>query len=107
MASIVDYYMTPVSPWAYFGHDRWVAICAPHGATIRLNGEPFWGQDRLDFLARKLAQWRAFEAPPGYSGRRPNAGNARASGETPPTPRPTDRAQAQPPSSAVSCHSMG
>ncbi len=36
MGSIVDYYMAPVSPWTYLGHDRFVAICAQRGATIQL-----------------------------------------------------------------------
>lgn len=34
MPPIVAYYMTPVSPWTYLGHDRFVAICMQHGATI-------------------------------------------------------------------------
>ncbi len=33
---VVDYYMTPVSPFAYLGHDRLRAICTRHGAEIRL-----------------------------------------------------------------------
>ncbi|GAB4483466.1 MAG: 2-hydroxychromene-2-carboxylate isomerase [Burkholderiaceae bacterium] len=33
---VVDYYMTPVSPFTYLGHDRLRAICARHGAEIRL-----------------------------------------------------------------------
>jgi 2-hydroxychromene-2-carboxylate isomerase len=32
----VDYYFTAMSPWAYFGHDRFVAIAARHGAAIAL-----------------------------------------------------------------------
>lgn len=36
MARNVDYYMTPVSPFAYLGHDRFRAICRRHGATIHL-----------------------------------------------------------------------
>ncbi|MFN7888264.1 MAG: 2-hydroxychromene-2-carboxylate isomerase [Betaproteobacteria bacterium] len=32
----LDYYLTPVSPFTYFGHDRLRAICARHGAAIRL-----------------------------------------------------------------------
>jgi 2-hydroxychromene-2-carboxylate isomerase len=126
MSKHVHYFMTPVSPWTYLGHDRFVALCARHGATIDLDfagavmrarfvderdiadpealgrcaaaagldaatiamraaapeiaaryeaftqeaidrqvfgapwyvvdGEPFWGQDRLDFVGRKLAQ---------------------------------------------------
>jgi 2-hydroxychromene-2-carboxylate isomerase len=36
MGRTVDYYMTVVSPWVYFGHDRFVALCARHGATIAM-----------------------------------------------------------------------
>lgn len=34
MGKIVTYYMTVVSPWTYLGHDRLVALCAQHGATL-------------------------------------------------------------------------
>ena len=27
MSKVVDYYMTPVSPWTYLGHDRLRAVC--------------------------------------------------------------------------------
>lgn len=30
----IDYYFTPVSPYAYFGHDRFVALARKHGASI-------------------------------------------------------------------------
>ena len=36
MGKIVTYYMTAVSPWTYFGHERLVALCAKHGATIEM-----------------------------------------------------------------------
>jgi 2-hydroxychromene-2-carboxylate isomerase len=36
MSKVVDYYMTPVSPWTYLGHDRLRAVCAKHGAQIHL-----------------------------------------------------------------------
>ncbi len=36
MGKTVDYYMHPGSPWAYLGHDRFVALCRQHGATVRL-----------------------------------------------------------------------
>lgn len=32
----IDYYFTPVSPWAYLGHARFVALAARHGATVRV-----------------------------------------------------------------------
>lgn len=36
MSKVVDYFMTPVSPWTYLGHDRFRAICAKHGAQVHL-----------------------------------------------------------------------
>jgi 2-hydroxychromene-2-carboxylate isomerase len=36
MSKVVDYYMTPVSPWTYLGHDRFRAICSRHGAQVHL-----------------------------------------------------------------------
>jgi 2-hydroxychromene-2-carboxylate isomerase len=34
MTKLIDYYFTPVSPWAYLGHERFVEIAARHQATI-------------------------------------------------------------------------
>jgi len=34
MSKSVDYYFAVVSPWSYFGHDRFVAIAEKHGATV-------------------------------------------------------------------------
>ena len=36
MGKNVDYYMTPVSPFTYMGHDRFRAIAARNGAQINL-----------------------------------------------------------------------
>jgi 2-hydroxychromene-2-carboxylate isomerase len=36
MSKVVDYFMTPVSPWTYLGHERFRALCARHGAQIHL-----------------------------------------------------------------------
>lgn len=36
MERVVDYYMTPLSPWTFLGHGRLREICALHGATIRI-----------------------------------------------------------------------
>jgi 2-hydroxychromene-2-carboxylate isomerase len=36
MPKVVDYYMTPMSPWTYLGHERLRAVCAQHGAEIHL-----------------------------------------------------------------------
>jgi 2-hydroxychromene-2-carboxylate isomerase len=34
MNKTIDYYFTPVSPFTYLGHDRFVAMAAKYGATI-------------------------------------------------------------------------
>ena len=34
MANNVEYFFTPVSPFTYLGHDRFVAIAARHGVSI-------------------------------------------------------------------------
>lgn len=34
MPKAIDYFLTPVSPWSYLGHDRLLAIAARHGASI-------------------------------------------------------------------------
>jgi len=34
MDKLIDYYMTPISPYVYLGHERFVAIARRHGATI-------------------------------------------------------------------------
>jgi 2-hydroxychromene-2-carboxylate isomerase len=34
MGTTVDYFFTPVSPWAYLGHDRFVALARQHGAKV-------------------------------------------------------------------------
>lgn len=36
MKKVVDYYMTPVSPFTYLGHQRLRDICARHDAQIQL-----------------------------------------------------------------------
>ena len=36
MDKIIDYFMVPTSPYAYLGHDRFVALAARHGAQVRL-----------------------------------------------------------------------
>jgi 2-hydroxychromene-2-carboxylate isomerase len=36
MAKFVEYFMTPVSPYTYLGHDRLRDICRRHGARIDL-----------------------------------------------------------------------
>jgi 2-hydroxychromene-2-carboxylate isomerase len=34
VTKLIDYYFTPVSPFTYLGHDRFVAIAREHDATI-------------------------------------------------------------------------
>jgi 2-hydroxychromene-2-carboxylate isomerase len=36
MAKLIDYYFTPISPWMYFGHERFVALAKRHAATINV-----------------------------------------------------------------------
>ena len=74
MSKVVTYYMTVVSPWVYFGHDRFVALCAKHGATIELKpvdlGRIFPVSGGLPLKQRspqrqayrlvELARWKAF-----------------------------------------------
>jgi 2-hydroxychromene-2-carboxylate isomerase len=36
MPATVDYYMTPVSPFTYMGHDRFRQVCRRHGAQVNL-----------------------------------------------------------------------
>lgn len=36
MQKTIDYYMSPSSPWAFLGHDRFVAIARKHGVAIAL-----------------------------------------------------------------------
>ena len=36
MAPNVDYYFAPISPFAYLGHERFIAIAQKHGATINV-----------------------------------------------------------------------
>jgi 2-hydroxychromene-2-carboxylate isomerase len=34
MPKLIDYYFTPISPYTYLGHERFLEIAATHGATI-------------------------------------------------------------------------
>lgn len=36
MSKTVDYYLAPMSPWAYLGHQRFVQIAKAAGATVRV-----------------------------------------------------------------------
>jgi 2-hydroxychromene-2-carboxylate isomerase len=59
MAKIVDYYFTPISPWAYLGHQRFVAIVARHQADVNVRpvdmGKVFPASGGLP-LARRAPQ---------------------------------------------------
>jgi 2-hydroxychromene-2-carboxylate isomerase len=41
MSKVVDYYLAASSPYAYLGHDRFVAIAHRHGATINVKAVDF------------------------------------------------------------------
>ena len=34
MTAHIDYYFATISPWAFLGHDRLVAMARQHGATV-------------------------------------------------------------------------
>lgn len=64
MTQTVDYYFTPISPWTYLGHARFAAICARHGAAIRvkpcdINGKIFPVSGGLP-LAKRAPQRQAY-----------------------------------------------
>jgi 2-hydroxychromene-2-carboxylate isomerase len=59
----IDYYFTPVSPFVYLGHDRFVAIARKHGATIAVKainlGEVFPVSGGLP-LSKRAPQRQAY-----------------------------------------------
>jgi 2-hydroxychromene-2-carboxylate isomerase len=74
MSKVVDYFMTPVSPWTYLGHERMREICRRHGAQIHLRvmdlGKVFPASGGLPLKDRppqrrayrlmELKRWREF-----------------------------------------------
>ena len=74
MAKTIDYYFTPGSPWSYFGHDRFAAIAARHGAVVNVlpvdlckvfpvsGGLPLpkRAPQRQAYRLVELARWRDF-----------------------------------------------
>jgi 2-hydroxychromene-2-carboxylate isomerase len=34
MAKTIDYYLSPMSPWTYLGHERFAALARKHGADV-------------------------------------------------------------------------
>jgi len=78
MTLTVDYFMTPVSPYVYLGHQRLRQICARTGATLRLRvvdlGKVFpvsggvalkdRAPQRQAYRLQELARWRDFLGMP-------------------------------------------
>jgi 2-hydroxychromene-2-carboxylate isomerase len=78
MAHTVDYYMTPVSPFAYMGHERFREICRQHGAAVHLRvmdlgkvfpvsgGLPLKDRppQRRAYRMMELTRWREFLGVP-------------------------------------------
>lgn len=74
MPRIVDYFLAPVSPWTYLGHERLAAMAAKHGAQIRVKpmdlGKIFpksgglalkdRAPQRQAYRLAELARWRDF-----------------------------------------------
>jgi len=63
MTDVIDYYVSPVSPWTYLGHDAFVALARAHGAPIALKpidlGRVFPVSGGLP-LARRAPQRQAY-----------------------------------------------
>jgi len=73
-----QYYFAPHSPWAYLGHERFVALCRQHGVAIDLRpldlGKVFPASGGLPLAKRapqrqayrltELARWSAFLGVP-------------------------------------------
>ena len=78
MATTVDYYLSLNSPWTYLGHDRFMAIAAKAGATVRLwpvdfsvifpetGGLPVGKRSpqRQAYRLQELERWRDFLGVP-------------------------------------------
>jgi 2-hydroxychromene-2-carboxylate isomerase len=78
MTLTVDYFMTPVSPYVYLGHQRLRQICARTGATLRLRvvdlGKIFpvsggvalkdRAPQRQAYRLQELARWRDYLGMP-------------------------------------------
>lgn len=41
MSKLIDYVFTPISPWSYLGHDRFVALARKHAAEVKLKPADF------------------------------------------------------------------
>lgn len=72
MPKHIDYYLTPVSPWAYLGHARFAEMAKRHGATVTVKpvdygvifpqsgGLPLAKRapQRQAYRLQELARWR-------------------------------------------------
>ena len=78
MTKKIDYYFSPVSPWAYLGHERFAQIAKRHGATVAVKpvdygvifpqsgGLPLAKRapQRQAYRLSELARWRDFLGVP-------------------------------------------
>ena len=78
MAKLIDYYLTPTSPWTYLGHARFAQMAKRHGATVAVKpvdyGVIFPESGGLPLAKRapqrqayrlvELARWRDFLGVP-------------------------------------------
>lgn len=78
MTKHIDYYLTPVSPWAYLGHARFTEMAKRHGATVTVKpvdygvifpqsgGLPLAKRapQRQAYRLQELARWRDFLGVP-------------------------------------------
>ncbi|MEP7329121.1 MAG: 2-hydroxychromene-2-carboxylate isomerase [Betaproteobacteria bacterium] len=74
MSKTIDYFFTPVSPWAYLGHERFTALARQHGATVVMKPMdlsqifpvsgglplPKRAPQRQAYRLQELARWREF-----------------------------------------------
>ena len=72
MPKLVDYYLTPTSPWTYLGHERFAQIAKRHGAAVAVKpvdygvifpqsgGLPLAKRapQRQAYRLQELARWR-------------------------------------------------
>jgi 2-hydroxychromene-2-carboxylate isomerase len=78
MSKSIDYYFTPVSPWTYLGHARFVDIARRHGASIEPKPVDFGkifpvsgglplkqrSPQRQAYRLTELARWRDYLGMP-------------------------------------------
>ncbi len=74
MSTTIDYFFTPVSPWSYLGHERFVALARQHGAAVVVKpmdmGKVFpvsgglplakRAPQRQAYRLQEIARWREF-----------------------------------------------